>query len=337
MKTGNAPFERKQDFGAAGALECDSKLPHSKALRSMCCFAACLLPMLLAHPIAGSEETGQAAAEIRVLRYIRDHLQPGQPLLVTELFNNVFTQPEERKALDKLYTAFFRIPFFVAQYQERFGSAPSLRVIAQQFDLPSAQAADTLLRVMESDPRIPRFLTRDPTTGEISKVDVEAIRHDPKFGQKLDYQLSGWEGKVAPDFRLTTLDGSAMDSGTLKGRVVLLYIWFTGCPPCMKETPALAALTSEFSGRGLSVIGANADRVLGLSYDDKMRRRYLQEQHVNFPVVHWTKESDSAYGNISIFPTLFLIDRNGVVIHHWVGFVAAPELGSAIAQALARK
>ena len=297
----------------------------------------CFLPALLVAPAPGSEQSGQTAAETLVLSYIRDHLKAGQPLLVTELYNKVFTQPEERKALDKLYGAFFRIPFFVVQYQEKFGSPPSLSVIAQQFDLPNAEAADTLLRVMESDPRVPHFLARDPVTHEITKVDVEEIRRDPMFGQKLEHQLGGWEAKAAPDFTLTALDGSAVASSALRGKVVLLYVWFTGCPPCLKETPALVALSRDFATSGLSIVGANADRLLALSYDDEKRQRYLKEQGVNFPVVHWTKESDSAYGNISIFPTLFLVDRKGVIIHHWVGFVPAEDLRSAISKALERK
>jgi len=71
-----------------------------------------------------------------------------------------------------------------------------------------------------------------------------------------------------------------------------------------------------------------------LSYDDEKRQRYLKEQGVNFPVVHWTKESDAAYGGISIFPTLFLIDRKGTIIHHWVGFVPIEDLRSVISEGL---
>jgi len=165
-------------------------------------------------------------------------------------------------------------------------------------------------------------------------VDVEEILRDPQFGQKLEHQLSGWDGKQAPDFKLATLDGSTVDSSFLRGKVVLLYVWFTGCPPCMKETPALVALNRDFAPRGLSVVGANADRLLALSYDDEKRQRYLKEQGVNFPVVHWTKESDAAYGGISIFPTLFLIDRKGTIIHHWVGFVPIEDLRSVISEGL---
>ena len=269
-------------------------------------------------------------AETRILQYIREHLRPGQPLVVTDLFNNVFTKPDERQALDKLYNAFFRIPLFVAQYQEKFGSPPSLKIISEQFDLRAPDAADVLLRVMESDPRVPHFLARDPKTGEITQVDVDEIRNDARFGQVLQRQLAGWEGKTAPELELRGIKGDTVSLGQLKGKVVLLYVWFTGCPPCMQETPDLVSLYHQLSARGFDIVGANADRFLGLSYDDAMRLRYIQERKIEFPIVHWTRQSDKAYGGISIYPALFLIDRKGVVFHHWIGYVPFSELRRAI-------
>ncbi|HEV2348353.1 MAG TPA: TlpA disulfide reductase family protein [Terriglobia bacterium] len=287
-----------------------------------------------AKPAQVASRTGSRGAETRVIDYIRTHLQPGQPLVVSELYSKVFTQPDERRALDKLYNAFFRIPLFLAQYQEKTGSPPRLATIAQQFDLRSRQEADVLLRVMESDPRVPRFLTRDRKTGEISRVDVAMIRGDERFGQAVERQLSGWEGKPAPPFRLESMDGQALELQSLTGKTVLLYVWFTGCPPCMKEAPALVALQTEFSARGFTVVGANADKLLGLGYGDDVRQRYIKEEKINFPVVNWTKESDSAYGSISIFPTLFLIDGKGIVARHWVGYVKPEQLRKAFSEAV---
>ncbi len=275
---------------------------------------------------------GQSDTETRVLTYIRDHLRAGQPLLVTELYNNVFTQPDDRRALGKLYNAFFRIPLFVAHYQERFGAPPSLKVISEQFDLPGPEAAEVLLRVMESDPRVPRFLVRDPASGEITRVDREKILHDPKFGAAVERQLAAWEGRPAPEFKLAGYDGREVGLAGLRDHAVLLYVWFTGCPPCMRETPELVTLAGGFSERGVVVVGANADRVLGLKYDDATRSRYAQEQKINFSLAHWTKEADAAFGNVSIFPTLFLIDRRGVIAAHWVGFVSSEELQGALAR-----
>src|SRR5262249_61273736 len=123
------------------------------------------------------------------------------------LLRSCRVQPRHEHTPVKLSTAFFRIPFAEAQYKAKLANPPSLSVIAQQFDTPNAEAADPLLRVMESDPRVPHFLTRDPVTHEITKVDVEEIRRDPMFGQKLEHQLGGWDAKPAPDFTLATLDG----------------------------------------------------------------------------------------------------------------------------------
>jgi thiol-disulfide isomerase/thioredoxin len=281
---------------------------------------------------ACSSTVGMAstAAETRVLDYVRTHLQPGQPLMVTDLYNRVFTQPDERQALNKLYNAFFRIPLFVADYQEKFKVPPTLAVIAQQFDLRSPADADVLLRVMESDPRVPPFLTRNATTGEITNVDVERIKADPKFGQALARQIGGWEGNPAPAASLTRLGGGELQIADFKGKVLLLEVWFTGCPPCMQEAPALSSLDRELSWRGLEIVGANADRILGLDYDDSVRQRYVQERHISYPITNWTTEADRSYGGISIFPTLFLIDRKGVVRGHWIGYVQPETLRKAI-------
>jgi peroxiredoxin len=280
--------------------------------------------------VSGGEES--ADAEARVIEYIRTHLRPREPLEVSELYSKVFTQPDERKALAKLYSAFFRIPLFLAQYQEKTGAPPKLAIIQQQFDLRTPGAADVLLRVMEADPRVPRFLARDSRTGEISHVDVAMIRNDDRFGQAVERHLAGWEGMAAPPFSLETMDGRPVSLDSFSGKTVLLYVWFTGCPPCMKEAPALVALQNEFSARGLTVVGANADKVLGLGYGDDVRRRYIKEEKINFPVVNWTKESDLSYGSISIFPTLFLIDGKGIIAHHWVGYVKPEELRRGISE-----
>lgn len=283
---------------------------------------------------AAAPNSAAEAAEARVIGYVRDHLKPGEPLVVSDLYNEVFKQPEERRALSKLYNAFFRIPLFLVEYQKKYGAPPSLNVISQQFDLKAPGEADVLLRAMESDPRVPRFLTRDPKSGEITRVDVAAVLADPQFQQPVERHLSGWEGKPAPTFRLAALDGSTVDSSALRGKVVLLYIWFTGCPPCMQETPVLVGIQEELAGRGFRVVGANADDLLHLDYTDVVRQHYVKDHHINFPVVNWTSASDAAYGKISIFPTLFLINRAGVVTEHWVGYLKPEELKRALAGVL---
>ncbi|HEX5412664.1 MAG TPA: TlpA disulfide reductase family protein [Terriglobia bacterium] len=277
----------------------------------------------------------QVDAQAKILSYIRDHLKAGQPVHVTDLYNTVFTTPEDHAALSKLYKDFFRIPTFVAQYQQRFSAPPSLKTIAEQFSLKNAEEADTLLRVMATDPRVPKFITRDPATGEITHVDVEKIRNDPRFGEGATHELGGWVGRTAPSFSLSGAGDKQLTSAGLDGKVALLYVWFTGCPPCMKEAPELARIQREFRAKGFEVVGANADDLLGLGVSDAARQRYAEKEGITFPIVRWNKQSNQAYGGISIYPTLFLINRQGTIAGHWVGFTSPATLRDAITKAMA--
>ena len=67
------------------------------------------------------------AAERKVLDYLKSHLKPGEPVVVSRLYNEVFTTPEERKALDRLYNTVFKIPAFAAECYLKAQKPPTLR------------------------------------------------------------------------------------------------------------------------------------------------------------------------------------------------------------------
>ena len=194
-------------------------------------FLASLIMMM---PLfSGSALTVQSdlAIEKRIVDYLKKSVTPGKPLVVSELYNNVFTTPEERKALDRLFNVFFKIPVFVAQYKAGTNRIPTIADIARQFNLQIPGEVPLLLTIMESDPRIPRFITRDARTGEITNVDIEAVKRDKRFNQAIERTMGGWAGKSAPAFTLDLLDGKPLSSAELAGRNYLIYFWFSGCPP----------------------------------------------------------------------------------------------------------
>jgi thiol-disulfide isomerase/thioredoxin len=49
--------------------------------------------------------------------------------------------------------------------------------------------------------------------------------------------------------------GRSLALADLKGHVVLVNMWATWCPPCVREMPSLQALHAEFHERGLVVLG----------------------------------------------------------------------------------
>src|SRR5436189_453178 len=155
-------------------------------------------------------------AETLIVEYLKANVVPGRAVVVSDMYNNVFKAPEERKVLDRLYSTFFKVPMFIVQYNAASKKIPTLKELSEQFNFNVPGEADVILRVMESDPRVPRFIERDPKTGEITKVDIDKIKASPQFSRVLDRSIAGWEGKEAPAFSITTYDGKPVTSDQLK-------------------------------------------------------------------------------------------------------------------------
>ncbi len=276
-----------------------------------------MIALVLATALAAPPATN---AEARVVEYLKANVKPGQPVVVSQLYNTVFTTPEDRAALDRLFNAFFKIPLYMAQYVAAVGKPPTLREISEQFRFEVPGEADVMLRIMESDPRMPRFITRDAATGEIASVDVDRILAHPRFGKVLERTITGWEGRTAPAFATTTYDGKPLTSDSLAGKPHLMYFWFSGCPPCVRTAPFLSELDREFAARGFRIVALNADRALELPYTDDDRAAYAKKQGWLFTLAHMTPEVQEAYGTVSVFPTMFFVDRKGTVVKYFVNF-----------------
>jgi thiol-disulfide isomerase/thioredoxin len=260
------------------------------------------------------------AAERRVVDYLIRHVEPGKPLIVSELYNSVFTGAEERKVLDRLFNVFFKIPIFVVQYKAATGQIPTLADIGRQFNLQMPGEVQVLLLIMENDPRVPKFITRDPKSGEIVSVDMEAVKRDKRFNQAIERTLTGWSGKQAPAFTVDLLEGGKMSSAELIGRNYLIYFWFSGCPPCVKISSQLVAMHAKYAKSNFTILAVNADRLLELDTTDSERAAYVKKLGFRFPVAHLNKEMQEAYGNIGVYPTFFLIDSQGVIREQYIGY-----------------
>ncbi len=293
------------------------------------------LATAVALPLAAALVAPQApGVEVRVVEYLKENVKPGQPVVVSELYNAVFTTPAERAVLDRLFNAFFKMPLYMAQHEAAAGRPPTLAEIGEQFRFPVPGQADVMLRIMESDPRMPRFFARDAATGEIASVDVAKILAHPRFGKSLERTITGWEGKPAPAFDVTTYDGRPLASQSLAGTPHLVYFWFSGCPPCVRTSPLLAALDRAHSAQGFRIVALNADTVLELGTTDEERAAYARKNGWAFTLAHMTVAAQEAYGTVSVFPTMFFVNREGTVVRHFVNFQEQTTLEAAIRAAM---
>ena len=276
----------------------------------------------------------QADPETRIIEYLKANVKPGRPVVVSDLLNNVFKRPEEQQALQRLFNTFFKIPMAVAQFYTQTKKIPTLQQLSEQFGFKVPGEMDVILKVMESDPRIPKFLERNPRTGEITRIDVTAIKADPRFGQVLERTIAGWEGKPAPSFSIRSFAGQPLTSAQLAGQPHLVYFWFTNCPPCVQTAPLLVKLYAKYSSQGFRIVAANADHVLDLPYDDKVRADYVKKTGISFLTGQVTPEMQQAYGGVTVFPTLFFVNRQGRVVRQLVSFHDEAALDLAIREIL---
>jgi thiol-disulfide isomerase/thioredoxin len=200
-------------------------------------------------------------------------------VVVSQLYNEVFTGDAERAVLNRLFNGFFKLPLYLAQFEKAAGRPPALAEISEQFEFRVPGETELMLRIMESDPRMPHFIRRNEASGEITSVNVERIFADPRFGRLLERTIAGWEGRPAPAFSVTGYDGRPLASAELAGKPYLLYFWFTGCPPCLRTSPLLAELDRTYAAKGFRIVGLNADRVLELPYGGAVRSRGAGDVH----------------------------------------------------------
>jgi cytochrome c biogenesis protein CcmG/thiol:disulfide interchange protein DsbE len=120
-------------------------------------------------------------------------------------------------------------------------------------------------------------------------------------------------GEPAPDFNLATRKGSPASLGAYAGHVLLIDFWATWCDPCRLSFPRYQALSSR---HGDDVV------VVGISEDDEDAGidRFIEETGARFPVA-WDGDKTLAQRyRINSMPTLFIIDKNGLVRYVHQGF-----------------
>jgi thiol-disulfide isomerase/thioredoxin len=293
-----------------------------------------MLHLTLMAALSLQQAAAAASPEAKIVEYLKANVKPGQRVVVSELYNNVFTAPEERAALNRLFNTFFKIPLFAVQFQKGSGRPPKLTEIAEQFNFKVPGQTEVMLQIMDSDPRVPKFLKRNAQTGEIESVDVDAITAHPRFGKLLERTITGFEGQPATPFTVKRYDGSELQSTSLSGKPQLLYFWFTNCPPCVKTSPLLVELHKQYGPKGLEIVGLNADKVLELEYTDADRAAYAKKLGIAFPLAYMTPEMQAAYGQVSVYPTMFLVDRKGIIVKYLVNFQEKAALEQAIKLAL---
>lgn len=121
------------------------------------------------------------------------------------------------------------------------------------------------------------------------------------------------------DFKLMDVDGKPINKADFAGKVLIVDVWGTWCPPCRMEIPHFVALVKKFDKADLAMVGLNSERVKD-EQAVKLIKDFQSENDMNYPCALIDKETMNQIPDFGGFPTTLFIDRNGKVRAKLVGY-----------------
>ncbi len=131
-------------------------------------------------------------------------------------------------------------------------------------------------------------------------------------------------GKLAPDFRLETLNGGTLKLSSFRGRPVIVNFWASWCVPCRDEAPWLEAAQEQYSAKGLLFVGiVNNDT-------PKNARGFVKEFQLSYPNLIDPNGKVAVDYGVTGIPETFFVRRDGVIVYKKFGPFDPEELDSHI-------
>jgi peroxiredoxin len=128
------------------------------------------------------------------------------------------------------------------------------------------------------------------------------------------FGLRGRAPSLAPDFVVPDLSGQAVRLSALRGKVVVVNLWATWCPPCREEMPSMERLYQRLRDRDFQLLAISED-------EDGQRvvEPFVKEMKLSFPVLvdpdHQVGDRYGVWG----YPETFVLDRSGRIVERVIG------------------
>ena len=146
-------------------------------------------------------------------------------------------------------------------------------------------------------------------------------------GEKQSPQIPLVEGKPFPSLTLNKLNGGTASTQAFKGKMLVLNVWATWCPPCRAEIPEFIRFQKQYAKQGVQFVG--------IAIDQKSKvQAYAKEVGMNYPIllgdlagIELAKRIGNSEGGL---PYSVIIDRKGQVITTQIGTLTYDKLEATV-------
>lgn len=172
--------------------------------------------------------------------------------------------------------------------------------------------------------------------------DLEAVRNLPAFKSALEQAArSGILEEMARqkpfpfDFELKDTSDKTVRLAECKGKVTIIDIGGTWCPPCRKEVPHFAELYRGYKDKGLEIIGINCNE--GGSPDEVKQKikEFARQTEIPYRCVLNDETTEKKIPGFQGYPTTLFLDRSGNVRMMLVGYTPKVRLEAIVTTMLA--
>ncbi|MEL7341569.1 MAG: TlpA disulfide reductase family protein, partial [Bacteroidota bacterium] len=120
---------------------------------------------------------------------------------------------------------------------------------------------------------------------------------------------------AAPAWTCLSTEEDSLSLTDFEGQYVLLDFWYIGCGPCALAMPGLQALSEEFDSSQVRVIGVETN-----TRSVESVAAYMEQRGASYTSIIAAKTDLPSQYQVSAYPTFFLIDPEGKIVHHQVGY-----------------
>jgi cytochrome c biogenesis protein CcmG, thiol:disulfide interchange protein DsbE len=132
-------------------------------------------------------------------------------------------------------------------------------------------------------------------------------------------------GEPAPVIDLHDDRGKTVSLDQYRGKVVVMNLWATWCPPCRAEMPDLQTIADQFASDGVVIVGVNQGESANRA------AAFAAALGIHFPI--WL-DQDQRYGRAYQalgMPTTVIVGRDGVIARAFDGALTIAQMRAAIA------